>query len=339
MVLYISPTARGGVDVWMENIHRAMELIGVPSRVRLLPHRYNFAPFLLPLELRGDWAGDARLVHSGSRAGFALRAPGRPLIVTVHHLVADPTYRRYTRPAQRLFHRLESVYDQRSIAEADVVTSVSLYTRARVAEIYGRTDVHVVPNGIDSGLFHPEPDTRPRSDRPFRLLFVGNRTRRKGADLLGPIMNRLGEGYELWYTGGQRRDEEPIAAANAKPLGPLSVEDLTAAYNSCHVLIFPSRLEGFGLAVAEAMACGLPVVASRCSSLPEIIIDGQGGTLCPVDDVEAFVAAVRRLAEDVTLRREMGEFNRARVEREYSFAAMAGRYREIYARLGVVGER
>ena len=51
MVLYISPEARGGVDVWMENIHRAMDQAGVPSRLRLLPHRYNFVPFLLPLSL------------------------------------------------------------------------------------------------------------------------------------------------------------------------------------------------------------------------------------------------------------------------------------------------
>ena len=101
MVLYISPQARGGVDVWMENIHRAMERAGVASQLRLLPHRFNFAPFLLPLALPRNWAGAATLVHSGSRAGFALRAPGRPLVVTVHHLVADPTYRPYTRPAGR----------------------------------------------------------------------------------------------------------------------------------------------------------------------------------------------------------------------------------------------
>ena len=334
MVLYISPEARGGVDVWMANIHAAMRQAGVASRLSLLPHRYNFAPFLLPLVLRGEWAGGARVVHSGTRAGFALRASGRALVVTAHHLVADPVYRQYTRPAQRAFHRLERAYDGRSIAEADVVTAVSEYTRARIAEIYGRADVHVIPNGIDTSRFRPNAETRPRADRPFRLLFVGNRTRRKGADLLGPIMARLGEGYELWYSGGQRRDEEPITAPNAKPLGALSVEELAAAYNSCHALIFPSRLEGFGLAVAEAMACGLPVVATRGSSLPELVIDGQGGLLCPVDDVEAFTTAVRRLADDLQLRQEMGAFNRTRAEQEYSLSVMAGRYKAIYARLG-----
>jgi glycosyltransferase involved in cell wall biosynthesis len=334
MVLYVSPEARGGVDVWMKNIHAAMRQAGVASRLTLLPHRYNFAPFLLPLALRGEWAGDARVVHSGTRAGFALRAPGRPLVVTVHHLVADPTYHRYTKPAQRLFHRLEHLYDGRSIAEADVVTCVSQYTRQRVGEIYGRTDAHVVPNGIDTGLFRPDPAKHPPSNRPFRLLFVGNRTRRKGADLLGPIMSRLGDGYELRYTGGQRRDEVHIEAANVVPLGQLSLQELADAYNSSHALIFPSRLEGFGLAVAEAMACGLPVIASRSASLPELVIEERGGILCPVDDVEAFVSAVRRLAGDADLRDAMGAFNRTRVEAEFSLTVMARRYKVVYANLG-----
>jgi glycosyltransferase involved in cell wall biosynthesis len=318
----------------MENIHRAMERAGVPSQLRLLPHTYNFAPFLLPLVLPRGWAGPAALVHSGSRAGFALRASGRPLVVTVHHLVADPIYRPYTRPAQRLFHRLEQLYDGLSIARADAVACVSAYTRERVVELYHRRDAGVVYNGIDTEAFRPPPEGR-AGNGPFRLIFVGNRTRRKGADLLDPLLDRLGEGYSLWYSGGQRQDEVPIRSPRASALGPLTVPELVRAYHASHALIFPSRLEGFGLAVAEAMACGLAVVAGRCASLPELVVEGKGGFLCPVDDVEAFARAVRRLAEDPALGREMGAFNRARAEALFSFPAMAANYRALYARLGV----
>lgn len=334
MVLYISPRARGGVDVWMENIHQAMERARVPCRLEFLPHLYNFAPFFLPLVRRSDWAGPAALVHSGSRAGFALRARGRPLVVTVHHLVADPTYRPYTSPAQRLFHRLERLYDGLSIARADAVVCVSEYTRRRVVELYGRGDARTVHNGIDTDFFRPPAGERPPAP-PFRLLFVGNRTRRKGADLLAPLLALLGPGYELRYSGGQRPDEVEIAAPNAVPLGRLSREELRRAYQDCHALIFPSRLEGFGLAVAEAMACGLPVVACKTSSLPELIVDGQGGFLCPVDDVAALAAAVRRLAASPALCREMGAWNRARAETHFSLDEMARRYLAIYAQLGV----
>jgi glycosyltransferase involved in cell wall biosynthesis len=317
----------------MENIHRAMERAGVPNELKFFPHRYNFAPFLLPLTLRGDWAGPARLVHSGSRAGFALRARGRPLVVTVHHLVADPTYRPYTSLAQRLFHRFERIYDGRSIACADAVACVSSYTRQQVVQLYGRQDVHVIPNGIDTDMFRPQGARLLAA--PFRLLFVGNRTRRKGADLLEPLLATLGPGFELWYTGGQREDEVPIRVPNARPLGRLSLAGLVEAYNACHALIFPSRLEGFGLAVAEAMACGLPVVTTRAASLPELVVDGQGGFLCPVDDVAALEVAVRRLHTEPALVQDMGVFNRDRAVELFSFHRMAAAYRELYARLGV----
>lgn len=334
MILYISPRGYGGVDVWMENIQRAMEQARLPSRLRFLPHIYNFFPPLLHLALRGDWAGPARLVHSGSRAGFALRADGRPLVVTVHHLVADPAYRPYTRPTQRLFHRLERIYDGLSIARADTVACVSTYTRDRVAEIYGRQDAQVVHNGIDTTAFRPLPQEGPPRHL-FRLLFVGNCTRRKGADLLSPLMARLGPGYELWVTGGQRRAEVPLEGPAITLLGQLSRQELVQAYNRCHVLVFPSRLEGFGLAVAEAMACGLPVVTTRRSSLPELVVDQAGGYLCPVDDVVALAEAVRELAADPTRRQEMGIWNRERAETLFSFEVMAHRYRALYAELGV----
>ncbi len=334
MILYISPLARGGVDVWMDNIHQAMEQAQVPSKLRFLPHSYNFVPFLLFLTLRGNWAGPARLVHSGSRAGFALRARHRPLVVTVHHLVADPVLRPYAGPAQRLFHRLEKTYDGLSIARADAVVCVSEYTRRQVVRLYGRQDAGLVYNGIDTELFHPCGEIRP-SGRPFRLLFVGNRTRRKGADLLDPLMEQLGPGYELWYSGGQREDEVPLRSPQAVALGRVSRQELARAYNACHALLFPSRLEGFGLAVAEAMACGLPVVTSRVSSLPELVVDGRGGFLCPPDDVASLAGAVRRLAADDALCRDMGAFNRERAVDLFSFKKMARNYGKLYAELGL----
>ncbi|MBN1485536.1 MAG: glycosyltransferase family 4 protein [Chloroflexia bacterium] len=318
----------------MHNIQRAMEQAGLPSELRLLPHPYNFVPPLLPLALRGNWAGPARLVHSGSRAGFALRAPGRPLVVTVHHLVADPAYQPYTRPAQRLFHLLERAYDGLSIQRADAVACVSDYTRRQVAQIYGCQTARVVYNGVDTDAFRPLPGEHPPETPPFRLFFVGNRTRRKGSDLLDPLLARLGPDYELVYSGGQRENELPITAPNSRALGQLSLPDLVRAYNRCHALIFPSRLEGFGLAVAEAMACGRPVVASRCSALPELVVEGQGGFLCPVDDVDALAQAVQRLAEDPNLRREMGRFNRRRAVSQFSLPVMAENYRRLYAELG-----
>ena len=101
-------------------------------------------------------------------------------------------------------------------------------------------------------------------------------------------------------------------------------------YRSKDLLLMPTVREGLPLAVLEAMACGLPVVASDCSSLPELIDHGKGGFLCPVGDVAAFAEKVNLLAESPALRREMGEYNRARVERMFTLDRMASEYEALF---------
>ena len=92
----------------------------------------------------------------------------------------------------------------------------------------------------------------------------------------------------------------------------------------------PTVREGFSLAVLEAMACGLPVVANKCSSLPEQIDDGKGGFLCPVGDVKAFAEKINLLAESPDLRREMGEYNRTKVEKMFTLEKMASEYQKLF---------
>ena len=104
------------------------------------------------------------------------------------------------------------------------------------------------------------------------------------------------------------------------------------------MILFPTRMEGFGLTVAEAMACGKPVVTTNSSSMPELIIDGSGGFLCGQDDVDGFVKQIRVLSEDVVLRKKMGGFNRKRVEEYFSIKKMAEKYRTLYEQL-LKGER
>ena len=105
-------------------------------------------------------------------------------------------------------------------------------------------------------------------------------------------------------------------AVRARPINKTTVNDLAVAvgwaelreeYRAADALLLPSRLEGFGYVVAEAMACKLPVITTNGTSLPELVEDGFSGKLCTPNDPEAFAAAVRRLDEDPALRRSMGE--------------------------------
>jgi glycosyltransferase involved in cell wall biosynthesis len=115
-----------------------------------------------------------------------------------------------------------------------------------------------------------------------------------------------------------------------RPLGRIEHAEMPSVYQEMDALFMPSVREGFGLCVAEAMACGLPVVACGESAMPELIEPGRGGMLCAVDDVAAFAGAFGQLAEDRDLGSRMGEFNRARVEQRFTLERMIREYRELF---------
>ncbi len=339
--LYISPVGRGGVDFGIQNITRAVRRYGAPRAELLrLPEVYNFLPMLIPRGLPRGWWEGFDLIQGRSRVAFALRAPGRPLVTTVHHLTTDPDLQPYSTLAQRLFYRLiESRYDWWSISSADAVVCVSRYTQQQVARIYGYTNTTVIYDGIDTDVFVPTPDLQRRNDGlparggRIRLLFVGNRTRRKGFDLLPRILDLLPEDYVLYYTSGFQGVDEGPPHPRMVPIGAPDRDGLVAAYQSCDILLAPSRLEGFGIAQAEALACGRPVVTTRISALPEVVDHELSGFLCPRDDVVAYAEAVRRLGEDEALRRRFGEYGREKVVRSFGFDQLGRGFLELYGRL------
>lgn len=338
--LYISPTGRGGVDFGIQNITRAVRRHGAPRAELLqLPELYNFAPMRIPHGLPRHWYDGFDITQGRSRVGFALRAPGRPLVTTVHHLTTDPALQPYSSLQQRIFYRLvESRYDGWSIRDADAVVCVSRYTQRQVAQIYGRTDTVLIFDGIDTDVFMPTPgmlraDLLPASDARIRLLFVGNRTRRKGFALLPAIMDALPPDYVCYYTGGYQGKETAPPHPRMIPIGSPDRAGLVAAYQSCDILLFPSRLEGFGIAAAEALACARPVVTTDCGALPEVVDDGQNGFLVPRNDVVGYAARVRELGEDAALRRRFGEHGRDKIVDSFGYDQLGQGFVQLYARL------
>ena len=101
-------------------------------------------------------------------------------------------------------------------------------------------------------------------------------------------------------------------------------------YNLADVFVSPSALEGFGLTVAEAMACERPVVVSNRGSLPEVVAAGDGGFLRDPTDAPGFARAVLDLLGDERLRQKFGAANRARVERLFRWERAAAEVERIY---------
>ena len=111
---------------------------------------------------------------------------------------------------------------------------------------------------------------------------------------------------------------------------PGRVGDVAAVLRSAEVVVHPARWEGFGLALLEAMLCERPVVASRVSSIPEIVADGETGVLVPPDDVDALAGAVGRLLDDPALASRLGASGASRARTEFSVAKMAERTLAVY---------
>ena len=221
------------------------------------------------------------IVQGNSWNAFAFKEEV-PLVVTEHHVIDDPAFNPYKTIPQKIYHRWIYHCERKSLKVADAVICVSRFTAKRLEEVYDYHNASVIYNGIDTTTFLPKPVTRSAWNIPDNrviLFFAGNLSKRKGGDLLPKIMKVLGDDFLLLVSSGQK-ETSVEGAGNILNLGKLSLEQLVEVYNLCDIFLSPSRLEGFGLSIAEAMSCGKPVVATNCSAIPELVVDGKGGFLC-----------------------------------------------------------
>lgn len=268
------------------------------------------------------------IIYAPDDMGFLLKRKSTPLILGTHLYRFDPAYQPYTDYKQKIYQKVfleKYVRKSYQVADAIVVPSQSL--ACAVANDYPQIKPSVIHNGVDTELFRPMNVEDPFSGK-VKMLFVGNWIKRKGVDLFPEIMDHLGEDFVLMHVGLRKKSVPTDGERKIKsyPSLPHSSEALARLYNSCDIFVFPSRLEGLPLSVIEAMSCGKPVVAANCSSLPELVVDGKGGYLCEMDNVENFVERIRHLAFDAELRKKMGMFNRKRAIEKFTYQQMGEKY-------------
>jgi len=315
--------AGSGSDIFTTRLAEGLRSHGHIIETCPLPHFYQYSPWFLKFITPPV---NTDLILTNSWNGFAFKKKIK-LAVIAHHFVHDPIYKQYRSLPQTLFHEiLVKNFERSSFKQADKIIAVSHYTKEKLHELFGDFDVSVIHNGIDFNLFKEGNKKRILKQRKIRLLFVGNLSKRKGSDLLPGILEKLGDGYELFYTCGLRTKDPFSGIASMKSLGRLDQVELIRAYQDADILLFPTRLEGFGLTAVEAMSCGTPVVASDCSSLPEIIENGENGILCPPNNIEAFADAVKELASQPKRLIEMGKKARKSVKLKFGFDTMINKY-------------
>ncbi len=318
-----------GVDVWAQNLCEGLQKSGESCNLNLLPEIYQFCPNLI--NLYKILCNDVDVIQSNTWNGYGFKTE-KSLVVTEHLVVHDQVFNPYKTLGQKLFHRQVFKFEKKSLAVADAVVCVSEDTRQKLVEVFGYTDARVIHNGIDTSIFRPRENADTMWDllkNKTILLFAGNLSRRKGADLLPAIMNLVGDKYLLLTTSGNR-DKSQNNIPHSQDLGHLNLEQLIDAYNRCDLFILPSRLEGLSLSTLEAMACAKPVIASNCSSFPELVVDGKGGFLCEKDNVKDFADRIRYLTEEPGLIKQMGEFNRERILERFTIERMVHDYIRLY---------
>ena len=190
-------------------------------------------------------------------------------------------------------------------ASALVFVSRALQNAAAQIGLRGRRS-YIIHNGVDADLFRPGPNGTGSSTKV--ILSVGRLSSEKGHQVLLEAFARLrfrfGEDIRLVLVGdGLLRDNliEQSQRLGIRPsvefVGAVHQPELVRYYQECNVMCLPSFMEGLPCVVAEAMACGKPVVASAVGGVPEIIDDGQTGLLVPSGDVDALSKALLRALE------------------------------------------
>jgi L-malate glycosyltransferase len=204
--------------------------------------------------------------------------------------------------------------------------------------------IAVVPNGLDASRFLPR---TPRARRR-RIVVVANLRAEKGHDVLidaAPAILRQRPDAEFEFVGGG--GERDALIARARERGVLDriafaghCADVAAKLASADVFVLPSRSEAFPNAVLEAMAAGLPIVASAVGGIRELLVHEQTGVLVPPDRPDALVQQICRLLDDDAAAGRLGQSARADARARYSFDRMVAQFEALYlTELGRRGAR
>jgi glycosyltransferase involved in cell wall biosynthesis len=230
----------------------------------------------------------------------------------------------------RLYHKLAAPFLRVIWRNAAAVVANSGGLRQMAHAFDPRFEIPVIPNGIDLDSYK----TQGRDWRSPRLLSAGRIVHQKGLDLAMRALGGLKDLNWEWHIAGDG-PQRPVLQSLARELGIedhvhflgwQSREQLMQCYRQANVFVFPSRHEGMPNALLEAMASGLPVVASCIAGNEELVVEGETGYLVPSEDIEALQTALKNLLSDPISREQMGSASRQYVEANYSWESTAQQY-------------
>ncbi len=279
------------------------------------------------------------IVHGHSTGLYARAAlsSGFPHVITAHGIVAREVTL-YQGWGLRLRGLIDVLSERYCLARATDIIAISPYVE-QVFRPLTRARFYLIENAVDHAFFRlsPQPEHG-------RILFAGAVIERKG---LVPLVRALAKVKEHWPqvelrvaggTGVEPRYYQSLVSlardlgvsANLSFLGQLDQERLLAEYAACSLFVLPSFQETAPMAVQQALAAGVPVVATRVGGMPALVKDGETGLVVPSGDSDALAAAILRLLEDDDLRAGMGERARQDARERFLPAVVAAKTKAVY---------
>lgn len=295
-----------------------------------------------------------RLIHShywlsGWAASFLHQRWDIPHITMFHTLGA---LKNSARPEEKESNqRIET--ERKIISSANVIIASTEQEKKDMVRFYGANPhkIRVVPCGVDLAKFRPLDRglCKERLGLPARgrvLLFVGRIEPLKGLDLLFDVVVSLRRQFDdlrLLILGEDAshpgelhrlkvRARELAIADRVEFVGTVDHDLLPLYYNAADVCVVPSYYESFSLVAAEALACGVPVVASRVGGLESLVIDHLNGLLVPTRSTEAFADTAKQLLVDEQLRSNLARMARRSVQR-LGWSAVGQKIMAVYDEL------
>jgi glycosyltransferase involved in cell wall biosynthesis len=319
------------------------------AKDRLLPYMGQFAEWMAA-DWRAEWRPDVAHAHfwmSGLAAVTAARAGDVPVVQTFHAL---GSVKRRHQGAADTSPPLRGAYERELGRAVDrVIVQCQDELRELIKLGVPRSRTVLVPSGVNIDRFRPDGPAVPRTEGRPRILTVARLVERKGIEDLIRALCAVPRA-ELVVAGGPpatELDADPYArrlsalahecrvADRVRLVGAVPPGEMPSWYRSADVLAATPWYEPFGLTPLEAMACGVPVVASAVGGLVDTVVDGITGDLVPARDPRSLGITLRRLLGDRHRRLAYGTAAVDRAVHSYSWPRIAARLAGVYA--GVAG--
>jgi len=270
---------------------------------------------------------------------FLLNIPEVPVVSHFHHPEKIRNFK------ECLYLPTSNYLWKKTYVKSDAIISVSKYSARHLTKNgISSNKIFVVPNGVDIKKFNPYVDTSRLENRFIGnnvLLYVGPIIQRKGLTCLIKSMPKILAEHKdtiLVLVGKGDQEENLKRLSNELSIsrnvifeGFVPEDQLPMYYNACDLFVFPSLQEGFGMVLAEAMACEKPVVASNTTAIPEVV--GDAGILVEPGNPDALAEAIIESLNDEHMRKRLGMKALKRVRENFSWNMATEKLLSVYQKV------